>query len=88
MSDMGDDFREMRQIQQIKRAYNRESSAKYLAARGIPFSVKNGGAHLIVDGKVGLIDFWPGTGRWYARCGQKGFGVRGLCEFIGRRTWA
>lgn len=83
MGDMADDFRALNKHRQEKRANNRESSAEYLEVRGIPFTVKNGGAHLIVEGKECFIDFWPGTGKWHSRCGKKGFGVRNLCEFIG-----
>ena len=61
---------------------NRENSADYLAQREIPFVPKNGGAHLIVEGKDCFIDFWPGTGKWHSRCGKKGFGVRNLVAFI------
>lgn len=61
---------------------NRENSADYLAQREIPFVQKNGGAHLIVEGKDCFIDFWPGTGKWHSRCGKKGFGVRNLVAFI------
>ena len=64
-------------------AHNRESSAEYLAQRGIPFVSKNGGAHLVVEGKDCFIDFWPGPGKWHSRCGKKGFGVRNLAAFIG-----
>ena len=60
----------------------RENSADYLAQREIPFVSKNGGAHLIVEGKDCFIDFWPGTGKWHSRCGKKGFGVRNLVAFI------
>ena len=67
----------------LKRASNRENSAEYLRERGIPFVEKNLGAHLIVEGRECFIDFWPGTGKWHSRCGQKGFGVRNLVEFIG-----
>lgn len=83
MSDMGDDFRALKKARQEKRADNRENSAEYLEVRGVPFTSKNAGAHLIVEGKECFIDFWPGTGKWHSRCGRKGFGVRNLCEFIG-----
>lgn len=67
-----------------KRASNRENSAEYLTQREIPFTSKNQGAHLIVEGYNCFIDFWPGTGKWHSRCGIKGFGVRNLVEFIKR----
>lgn len=73
----------VKNARQTKRANNRESSAEYLQARGIPFVEKNNGAHLVVEGKDCFIDFWPGTGRWNSRCGKSGFGVRNLVAFIG-----
>lgn len=82
MSDMGEMFSALNKVRQEKRADNREQSAEYLAQRGIPFVKKNGGAHLIVEGDECFIDFWPGTGKWIARNGQKGFGVRNLVNFI------
>ena len=82
-SEMGEMFNALKKERQEKRASNRENSAEYLRERGIPFVEKNGGAHLIVEGKECFIDFWPGTGKWRSRCGKKGFGVRNLVEFIG-----
>ncbi len=43
-------WRDIKQAKQEKRADNRESSAEYLAQRGIPFVSKNGGAHLVIEG--------------------------------------
>ena len=39
--------------------------------------------HMIVEGNVGYIDFWPTTGRWIER-GTKieGFGARTLVKHI------
>ena len=64
------------------RASHGQAPADYLAQREIPFVPKNGGAHLIVEGRDCFIDFWPGTGKWHSRCGKKGFGVRNLVAFI------
>lgn len=82
MSDMGDDFRAMKAAGQAKRASNRESSAQLLRDNGIHFTSNNAGAHLIVEGATGFIDFWPGTGRWNDRLGTKGFGVMNLIKHI------
>jgi hypothetical protein len=82
MSEIGDMYNDLRKVQQEKRADNRSASAEYLSQRHIPFTTKNDGAHLVVEGKTCFIDFWPGTGRWNSRCGQKGFGVRNLVKFI------
>jgi hypothetical protein len=82
MSEIGDDFAALKKVQQAKRSDNRGQSAEYLRERGIPFSSNNGGAHLIVEGHSCFIDFWPGTGKWNSRDGQKGFGVRNLVALI------
>jgi hypothetical protein len=82
-SEMGEMFNALKKERQEKRVSNRESSAEYLRERGVPFEEKNFGAHLIVEGRECLIDFWPGTGKWNSRCGKKGFGVRNLVAFIG-----
>jgi hypothetical protein len=55
-------------------------SLKLLRDRDIPFVVKNGGAHIIVNGR---IDFWPGTGLWIERGGPRGRGVKDLLRHIG-----
>lgn len=54
-----------------KRNDNRDRSAKLLTERGIEFESKNLGAHLIVQSNKGIIDFWPGTGKWKARESDK-----------------
>lgn len=82
MSEIGDIFNGLRKIKQEKRASNREQSAQILKDKGIVFSSNNGGAHLIVEGKNCYIDFWPGTGKWNSRNGDKGFGVRNLVIYI------
>lgn len=84
MGDMGDVFNgmkdEMRKASQEKRGRNRETSLDVLLEKGIDFVVKNYGAHLIVKGKNGLIDFWHGTGKFIARNGGKGRGVFNLIK--------
>lgn len=83
MSELGDDFREWREYKQHKRANNRDNSAALLTAKNIPFVSHNNGAHLIVASKIGVFDFWPGTGRWISRnTGSKGFGVKNLLAHI------
>lgn len=73
----------------IRRAHNRESSAKILEDNSIPFSTHNAGAHLLIDLKEYVIDFWPGTGLWHVRShsGQyKGRGVFPLVRYIRKRS--
>lgn len=72
----------MKERSKQKRASNREYSPKLLEEAGIPFEGKNGGAHLIVEGNECYIDFWPGTGKWISRNGERGFGVRNLIKHI------
>lgn len=67
MSDIGEAFEGMAEASAVKRSKNRESSAELLRKRGIKFEEKNGGVHLIVEGRYGPIDFWPGTGKFIAR---------------------
>lgn len=81
-SETAEFWRDVKEARQEKRASNRENSAAVLAEAGIPFQSKNIGAHLIVEGPVCFIDFWPGTGRWISRKGTKGFGVRNLIKHI------
>lgn len=80
--DIGEMYRQMREEGRERRASHRENSPKLLEAVGIFFESKNGGAHLIVEGKHCYIDFWPGTGKWIERGGRKGFGVRNLIKYI------
>ena len=71
-----------KRMRKEKRASNRESGAIHLFNAGIRFTEHNNGAHLIVEGKTCLIDYWPGTGRWNSRDGTKGFGIRNLLEYV------
>lgn len=67
MSDIGDDFKVLRELGASKRAHNREASARILRERGISFASKNEGAHLIVKRGDHVADLWPGTGKWIVR---------------------
>lgn len=80
MGDMGDYWKDVKQESMERRARNRESSADYLKKHGVEFESKNGGAHLIVKGRDCLIDFWPGTGKYIARNGENGRGLRNMLK--------
>lgn len=84
MTELGDSFRDDRAARQNRRAKNRQASAIILRDKGVPFTAHNNGAHLVVEGANCYIDFWPGTGKWAEREGpkRKGFGVRGLLDYI------
>ena len=54
-----------------------------LANNGIPFSVKNNGVHLIVEGPKGYVDVWPTSSKWICRSTrQQGFGLRELLLYV------
>jgi len=81
--DLSDLFRAHQAQRKDKKAQNREQSARILQEKQIPFSSHNLGAHLIVEGRDGFIDYWPGTGKWISRNGTRGFGLRNLLQHIG-----
>jgi hypothetical protein len=84
MSEMGEDFKAMREQKRVKRASNTEASTALIKALGVNFQSKNGGSHLVVIGKGGTADFWPSTGLWIVR-GQnkKRGGVKNLIKWLG-----
>lgn len=64
-------------------AQMRVQALKTLNERGVQFSEHNGGAHLIVQGLKGFIDYWPGPGRWVCRVSKKeGFGCENLIRYV------
>lgn len=80
-SDMGELFCELAEHSKIKRANNRKQSAQLLTERGVEFESKSAGVHLIVTARDGLVDFWPGTGKFIPRfAGRKGRGVFNLLK--------
>ncbi len=78
MGDMDDVFRAMRADKQERHAANRTERAEILRKAGVRFETRNGGAHLIVEGQGGKIDFWPGTGKWIDRNRKNGRGINSL----------
>lgn len=71
MGDMGDFFREVKQVKKLKRKSNMTYSTGKLDELGIKYESMNGGIHLIVEGAYSKIDFWPSTGRFYIRSKKK-----------------
>lgn len=70
-----------REESKARRAENRKHSAQVLRDLGYMFEEHNGGAHLIVTTAIGLVDFWPGTGKFICRCtNKKGRGVTNLMK--------
>ena len=89
---MGEIFRAVREAGQDERRARREAAPKILAQHDVGFVAFNGGAHLLVRGR---IDFWPGTGRWQERDpeaerarakARPGRGVFALLRYLGVET--
>lgn len=85
MDESAEWYREKKSEGKARRERNRESSAALLKRKGVGFTEHNNGAHLVVDGHRGKVDFWPGTGKWIARNGVKGRGVFNMLRAIERK---
>ena len=83
MSEIGEGFAGWREASKLRRAANRDASAKRLIEAGIPFKSRNGGAHLIVDD---LFHFWPGTGLWRGASADSRERGRGVFSLIKRHA--
>ena len=82
MGDMAEVWEGYAERSKAKRASNREHSAQTLRTFGIEFTSHNMGAHLIVKCADQVIDFWPGTGKWFVRGEPKDKrGVMNLVKF-------
>jgi len=75
-------WKEHRDYSQNKRANNRVKAQETLMKNGIKYESKNFGAHLIVQGKDGTYDFYPGTGLYISRNTKKK--ERGIFNLISK----
>lgn len=82
MSEIGDMYKALKKEHQNAKAQSRSTYTAELLNRKIPFTSHNNGAHLIVEGPEGYIDFWPGTGRWNNRKGVAAFGLQTLLKYL------
>ena len=80
------DWNQYKEERRTKRANNKIVSTQMLENSGIKYESKNNGVHLIVESANGKIDFWPSTGKWICRTGDKGRGVTNLIKKIVRMT--
>lgn len=81
MSDIGDTFKALKEVNREKKQDNLAKSTSLLVERGVAFESHNGGVHLVVSGSKGLIDFWPSTGKYITRYSRKdGRGVHNLIK--------
>lgn len=82
MGDVGEAFRAYRKSRAKKRQGNRDFAPEFLNQIGVKFESKNLGAHLIVQGLDSVIDFWPGTGKFYIRNKKKySRGIENLIKY-------
>lgn len=70
--DMGHFWRDIRKERQEKKQSNLDESTKLLINLGVAFTSHNNGVHLRT---ASGHDFWPSTGKWILKSGQKGRGV-------------
>lgn len=81
MGDMRDSFDDLKEASRDRKKYNQVNSTQILVDKGVEFEEKNFGVHLIVQGKKGLIDYWPSTGKFIPRTsGRTGRGVFNLLK--------
>lgn len=83
MGEMIEVFKDLTRDRQSRAAQMRRLIPEELKRRGIVFTTHNEGAHLIVETNHGLVDYWPGTGKWKARDGVRGHGLDGLVAYMG-----
>lgn len=62
MSEMCEDFREMRKMSAEKRQSNLEKSTEILRENGVLFKSFNHGYQLQINTKSGIVNFYPSTG--------------------------
>lgn len=86
MSEIGEAFEGWREMKQQKRASNREHSTRLLTVAGINIeAISNDGAHIIVNHRGHMVDFWPGTGLWIDRASKrKSRGVHNLIRHVSK----
>ena len=88
MGDMGEFWRavgpDMKARSKAKRLANVVYAHERLTEEKIEFEVKNCGQHLIVKAtNARIVDYWPSTGKWIVRTGQKGRGIHGVLKLCG-----
>lgn len=64
MSDVGDDFRALREYRKVKKEVNYDSNITLLNRLNISFT-QYGYYHLGIKTDKGVISFYPSTGLWF-----------------------
>lgn len=78
MSEIGDMFKAIKEIRQIKRRTNLAKNTEILVEKGVHFESFNWGSHLKVRG----YDFWPSTGKIMLSGVDKGRGIKRLLQLL------
>jgi hypothetical protein len=73
----GELFKAWDKQKQAKRAANRESGLMQIHKTGVAYTSHNAGAHIVITCARGIIDFWPGTGKYITRQWKGGYGLTG-----------
>jgi len=84
MSEIGDVWKAMHSRNKVIKAKRVPVAIETLTRLGINFERKNNDQHLIIAGMDCFIDFWPSTGNWATRFGEKGRGLNGLLKLMGK----
>lgn len=84
MGDMADVFSGMRAASKKKRGDNRLQGAVALMEAGVPYTVYNDGAHIVISRPKPFVpvDYWPGTGLWCARGWRRSEYRRGVASLL------
>jgi len=68
MGDVGEFYRDTKELRKEisneKKSKNYDNAIKLLDKEAIPYDEKNGGIHLVVDGR---FDYYPTTGKFISR---------------------
>lgn len=87
MSDNTAHYDALKDQSKQRKRNNLEYSTRKLKESGIEFESKNGGVHLIVSQGLTTIDYWPSTGKFIDRGGDKsGRGVNNLLLLLKRNA--
>lgn len=85
MGDTGDYWRDVNEYRQQQRTKRRSEAPELLRRAGIKFSVRNDGAHILINNGEVRGHFWPGTGRW--KIGDvEGFGIEKLLAHLNQEN--
>lgn len=77
-------WREKKERNRIIKTQRVPAAMEVLNRCCVKFDRRNNDQHLIIEGFDCFIDFWPSTGNWATRLGEKGRGLNGLLKLMGK----